>query len=125
MAFDINAFREAHTPWSFTIGGRRFDARHVSAPTVQSFQRKLTAAGLDGRNVFAAYRWLLRHAFPWRFSYLLRGDPVKIVLALEPQARDAALSDFFECLLGTTRAGLQKPKTSGTRSPAPTRTRSA
>lgn len=125
MAFDVNAFRDAHEPWSFTIGRRTFVGRHVSARTVQKFEQKMAAVK---NNTAAAthWRWLLRHAFPWRFSYLLYGDPVAIIMALEPGAQLEALKDFFACLQGRTTSGtLKRPKILGMRSPAPTPTRSA
>ena len=126
MAFDLRAFREAHRPWAFTTAdGRTFEALHVSAPVVQRYEDRVSAAKGDQRQMLAAIRWLLRHAFPWRFSYLLRGDPVKLVLALEPAARNEALADFFACLRGKLPNLPQRQKTNGTRSSAPIPIRSA
>jgi hypothetical protein len=119
MAFDVDAFRAAHRPWSFTVGGRTFLARHVSAPQCQRFERERAAAGADQRKHRTAFWRILRAAFPWRPSYLTRGDPVRIILdELEPPARAETLTDFFECLRGESAIGPQTIL--GTRSPAPT-----
>lgn len=99
MAFDHKAFREAHRPWSFTTAdGRTFQARHVSAPQYERFDDRFNHGTAQERRMAVA--WILRIAFPWRLSYLLRGDPVKILLAMEPAARKEALMDFFACLRG-------------------------
>ena len=123
MAFNVDAFRESHRPWSFTVGAVTFLGRHVSAMTVMRYEDMLKAAR-HPRQMTNAVRWLLRHAFPWRPSYLLRGDPVSILMGLEPQARREALDDFFGYLRGPRTADPSR-KTPGTRSPAPTQTQSA
>jgi hypothetical protein len=124
MPFNVDAFREAHRPWILTVGGRAFAARHVSAPQVQRYQDRIKEAGDDLARFESAVRWLLRRAFPWRPSYLLRGDPARIVLRLEPAARSAALADVYEALRGTATPPTQgEPSTSGTPSPTPTSTR--
>ena len=118
MAFDVDVFREAHRPWSFSIGGRAFSARHVSAlqvlryeeQTRDAIQTMAKDAPRGARLHVMAVRHLLRLAFPWRPSYLVRGDPVKIIIALEPAARSEALKDFFACLQGTTATPLKKGK---------------
>lgn len=115
MAFNVDAFREAHRPWSFTIGGKTFGARHVSAVHCQQFDRLRRDAGGDAKKHLRAIWWILRRAFPWRFSYMLRGDPVKIILALEPAARGEAMADFFVSLQGLSPATPQKTP-NGTRS---------
>jgi len=128
MAFDVETFRAAHRPWLFQVGRHAFEARHVSAPQVFRYQDMIHEAGSDRRKLDRALRWLLRHAFPWRFSYLLRGDPVEILLLLEPAARHAALADFFASLHGgpqtipTPSQSRTKNGTSGTRSLTPTLT---
>lgn len=104
MAFNADDFLAAHRPWSFTIGGRTFGARHVSAPSVQRFEQLRAAAKDNVRRQQFALWWLLRRAFPWRLSYLIRGDPVKIMLRLPPAAQAEALRDFFACLRGETTA---------------------
>jgi hypothetical protein len=127
MPFDVNAFREAHRPWSLTVGARTFGARHVSAMAVQEFERRYEKAKVARdvhRATQRAWWWVLRRAFPWRPTYAMRGDPVKIILReLEPPARAEALRDFFVCLRG--EKSEHPPKTvsrsmSGTRSPQPT-----
>lgn len=128
MAFDVDAFREAHRPWAFTYRGRAFPARHVSALLVLEYEDRVrraaavgkTNAGRGARLHLAALHILLRHAYPWRPTYLIRGDPVKIILGLEPAARAEALKDFFACLQGKPAIHLNghtTPKTPGTRWP--------
>lgn len=159
MAFDLNAFRDAHRPWVFTVGTRAFSARHVSAIACQAYERKLADAALDPtiskrladqiaaakttrertrlrRKLYLLQRrsesrrrralwWMLRLAFPWRFSYTLRGDPVKIILdQLEPPARQEALRDFFVCLRGE-KSEHPSQTIRGTRSSTPTLRREA
>lgn len=119
MAFDLDAFRAAHRPWSFSIDGRTFGARHVSAPRIVQYMGKVAAAAGKERGLRRALRWVLRLAFPWRFSYLVRGDPVDLIFGLEIAARNAALADFFACLEGKTKTSLPS-KTNGTRSFAQT-----
>jgi hypothetical protein len=124
MAFNLDAFREAHRPWSLTVGARTWTARHVSAREVQAYEHKLAAATDQESKAVAAVRWILRRAFPWRFSYLFRGDPVRICLALEPAARREALTDFFACLLGRNPQPMI-PTMNGRKSSASTRRQSA
>lgn len=100
MAWDLNTWREAHRPWRFTAGGVTWTARHVSAPQCRAYEERLADAKGNHRHTLAAIRWMLRRAFPWRFSYLIRGDPVRVIMGLEPPAQNAALSDFFACLRG-------------------------
>jgi hypothetical protein len=127
MAFNVTEFRAAHRSWSFTIGAgraaRTFTARHVSAVHVMRYQDRLAEAQGDRRRQEYALRWLLRLAFPWRPSYLTRGDPARLLFALEPAARQAALADFFEALRGgpttETPPGRATP---GTTSSTPTPT---
>lgn len=123
MAFNVDDFRAAHRPWIFTVGGRSFVARHVSAPQIFRYQDRMKEAGIRTARIEAAIRWLLRLAFPWRPSYLLRGDPARIILRLEPAARTAALADFFAALRGDETPAQGEPQTDGTRSPTPTLTR--
>lgn len=147
MPFDLNAFREAHRPWSFTDGGRTFTARHVSAndcltfdamrseavallrqallnPKLSELQKQRIVARHHRTDV-RQWRWLLRRAFPWRADYWLRGDPVSIILALDAAARGEVLADFFGCL----RTGATPPQTTktlpGKPSSTPTRQRMA
>jgi hypothetical protein len=114
MSFNADAYREAVAPWTFTAGGRTWQARPVSAPAVQRFHTALRAAAGDAGRQERALRTLLRQAFPWRFSYRWRGDPVDRLLRLPPDDRQAALADFFGFLEGKARRAL--PPTSGTAS---------
>ncbi len=126
MAYNADQFREANRPWEFHFRGRTFLARHVSTPQCQRYDELIASAGPDVRAQVRAIRWVLRIAFPWRFSYLLRGDPVHLILHdLEPANRAQALKDFFACLRGTNPTLPQSLKTNGTLSLAPTRRRRA
>lgn len=119
MAFSADLFRAAHRPWQLTTGGRTFVARHVSAPAVVAFHTRFAEARSEtGR--MRALRRLLRLAFPWRFSYLVRGDPVRILARMEPAAQRAALADFFVALEGKSPSSTLPTipgKPSSTRSP--------
>jgi hypothetical protein len=61
---------------------------------------------------------LLRIAFPWRPSYIWRGDPVSIIGAMLPREQAEVLRDFFQSLGVTVRKPTlpTSPKTNGTRS---------
>lgn len=135
--FDVDAFQAAHLPWSFTLGGRTFGAKHVSAPRVAKYERKLNdAAALFAKSPlranlarYTALRWLLRCAFPWRIDYLWRGDPVRLLIHLPPAARTEALKDFFACLQGISNVTPvtlppPNPPIPGTSLPVPTPPRS-
>jgi hypothetical protein len=119
-SFNLDAFRAAHRPWSFQVGGFTFEARHVSARQVLRYEDRVRAAGKDERKLLSAVTWLLRRAFPFRPSYFWRGDPVGAILRLEPAARRAALADFFSRLRGETRE-TPRQETDGTPS-SPRRT---
>lgn len=121
--FDLDAYREAHRPWTFRAGGFAFEARILSAEHVRRFNAEL--AGADAAGQRAALARLLRAAFPWRFSYRWRGDPVTRILALEPAALDATLSSFFEWVRQTHGARVTSPATDGTPSRAPILERTA
>jgi hypothetical protein len=120
--FDVDAYRAAHRPWEFRHQGRTFIARHVSAPDCQRFDGWMATATRE-RQRQTAIRWILRRAFPWRPSYLLRGDPVRILLALEPAERMTALRDFFGRLRGESPVPPQSPRMNGMRSPGRTPSR--
>jgi len=120
MTFSVDAFRAAHRPWSFAAGGVTWTARHVSTPQILAFNREYEAATTEVARAKSVAR-LLRIAFPWRLSYLRRGDPVKVLVALEPAARIEALNDFFECLAGKTPPP-QEHLTTGTLSSRPNST---
>jgi hypothetical protein len=114
VAFDVDKFRESHRPWEFHIGAQTFTARHVSTPAVLAFHADFNGAGNE-RDRLRALRRLLRQAFPWRPSYLGRGDPVRMLLYLEPAARSEALDSFFESLKARPSTAPQKTM-SGARS---------
>ena len=114
--FDLDAFREAHRPFAFTAGGFTFEARIISAEQMRQFATVASRADAAGQH--RALAALLRIAFPWRPSYIWRGDPVTTILALEPQAREEALESFFAWVRETNK--LPHPTIPGTRSPGPT-----
>lgn len=110
--FNADAYRAALAPWEFRHNGRVFVARHVSAPQVQQYEAVIHA-GADERRGRRALHVLLRHAFPWRPSYLKHGDPVRVILSqLDPATQREALVDFFACLQGASRL-LPRPTTRG------------
>ena len=98
-SFDVDAFRDAHRPFGFSAGGRSFESQHVSAPAVAAFFAAFQIARTEADRARALTK-ILRLAFPMRLSYRWRGDPVRILLALEPAARNEALLSFFEHLEG-------------------------
>lgn len=100
MTFDVDKYRAAHPPWSFTIGGKTFDAQYVSAVDCTRFERKLAAGQGDSPRQLRACWWILRRAFPWRVDYWVRGDPVRIIFALRPKGRAEALVNFYACAYG-------------------------
>lgn len=117
--FDLDDYRKAHAPWCFTHQGRAFVARPVSADQAEAFLSADLAvsalgAGATARRTAARARQrLLRQMFPWRLSYLWRGDPVPTILALEPPAQRELLLDFFE-FLGVIKRASSAPATDGT-----------
>lgn len=112
MSFNVDTWRAAHPPWSFTVEGRTFVARPVSAIAVADL-----VDGIDGvpaREQARRLRKLFRLAFPWRATYLAarRLDPVRQLFALEPGVYQGTLADFFVHLgLGKS---APSPATSGT-----------
>ncbi len=145
MSFNVDAFREAHRPWTFTVGGHSWVARPVSAPAVAAFHAAFRAVQDDEETARAKAagpaEWirvfthaerrrtaiitrLLRLAFPWRLSYRWRPshDPVATLLSLEPKARNAAFASFFTCLEGSANP-TPLPMTPGTPLSAPSGTR--
>jgi hypothetical protein len=93
MAVDLDAWRREHPAWSVTLDGYTYRGRPVSARAVAAMPLgKGPVAEID------AMERLFRLAFPWRFSYLWRGDPVKRIMGLDPPAYKAVVQDFFECL---------------------------
>lgn len=118
-SFDLDAFREAHRPWSFRAGGFTHVARILSAAHILAFNVAVSDADEAVRE--GALAQLLRHAFPWRFSYRWRGDPVHRILSLEPAARLELLKSFFGWVRQTQGIALpDAPRTSGTPSSVPT-----
>lgn len=112
---DLDAYRAAHRAWGFSFRGRVFRGRHVSAMDVLRFKELLEAARRE-RQMVAAHKWLLRRAFPWRVDYLLRGDPVRVLLNLSPPERQEALDSFFGSLEVRPPTSLQPLATNGTHS---------
>lgn len=111
MAFDLDAYRAAHDPWSFTAHGRTFVAQPVSAHAYRHACERLEAKRID-ENGFALE--LLRIAFPWRVHYYWRKDldPVEVVQRLTLDEYHAVVLDFL-AFLGVPMTG--RPVTLGTR----------
>lgn len=115
MAFDLDAYRAAHELWTFTANRRAYVSRPVSAEHMLTYQRKI--AGATPERQLLALRWLFRQAFPWRPSFMWRGDPVQILMrGTRPGERDQILADFFVSLAGSPPLQRENP-TNGTDSP--------
>jgi len=112
MSFNLDAYREANAGWALTVGGRRYAARPVSAEQVLVYQGEIE--GASPKMAQRALRRLLRCAFPWRPSFVWRGDPVNVIMAARPHEQRAMVQDFFESLAGTS-APLPASPTNGTR----------
>lgn len=89
--------------WLFALDHRSYNARHLRRWHVDAYERRIAHAGTDEKMRTRASWFLLRAAFPWRFSYLLRGDPVRIVLAGSRELRSRALGQ----LLANVRTALE------------------
>lgn len=115
MSFSFSSWQAARRPWELEIDGRKWVARPVSSERVLRYQMELIGASVDAG--WKATLALLRDAFPWRPSYVWRGDPVKHfarIIRDAPEAATAALQDFFPLLRG---AAPSAPQTNGTSSP--------
>ena len=115
MGFNADAYRAAHPPWSITLDGRTYVAAWASVEDVKRFYADKQEAKTDAAVIHALYR-LLRVLFPARFVYLVRGDPVRKILALPPPDMHAVVADFFAWWVRTVGASL----TTGTSSSPPT-----
>lgn len=115
MSFSFSSWQAARRPWELEIDGRRWVARPVSAERVLRYQVALMGASVEAG--WQATLALLRDAFPWRPSYVWRGDPVKHfarIIREAPEAATSALQDFFPLLGG---APPSAPRTNGISSP--------
>jgi hypothetical protein len=108
--FDLDALREAHRPWAFTTGRRTYVARPVSIEQVIAYEGECIGASVAVR--LRALRRLLRLAFPWRPSFLWRGDPVAIIMGASPPVHHQLVRDFFASL--RSPAESTAPPTSST-----------
>jgi hypothetical protein len=105
MSWSFSSWQAARRPWELEIDGRRWVARPVSAERVMAYQGALIGASVE--QGWAETLKLLRDAFPWRPSYVWRGDPVKAfaeVIRVAPDAATEALQSFFPLLRGATAA---------------------
>lgn len=98
MGFDQDAWEAEHRRWTYTTRGRTYVARDVSVPAVQRCFAAIARG--EAADVERELRRLLRLAFPWRPSFWWRGDPVALLMGLNPATRQAALADFFASLRG-------------------------
>lgn len=111
--FRASDYEAAQTPWQVELGGRVFTARLVSQEQLLGYNARVERAALapgrlttdpelqqaiEARMLAGAFRWLLRQAFPWGPTMLVRGDPVRRFFALPPAAFRAAREDFFASL---------------------------
>lgn len=92
--FSAVTWRAAHAPWTFTTARRRtYEARPLSGPRVLQFLVETEGARPAARE--AALEALLREAFPLRWSFVWRGDPVREILRAPLAEREAILTSFF------------------------------
>jgi len=106
--FDLDACLAAHPPWVFAFGGRAWRAERVSAREVERFLERRRQAGADQAKQRRALWWLLRRAFPWRFSFRRYGDPVTIILGLEPITQTITLIDCLRALGGESTVAVRR-----------------
>lgn len=107
MGFDLDQYRQAHAGWALTTRGQTYHARPVSAEQVIVYQGEVL--GASPRIAQRALRKLLRIAFPWRPSFVWRGDPVKIVMGARPHEHRAMVADFFASLAGSPTLPTPSP----------------
>jgi hypothetical protein len=145
MSFNADRFRAACRPFVFTAGGRAWTARPISAPALARFHDDITLIGASELERMAAASSpvararakqaaernrgrlllrLLRLAFPFRFSYCWRGDPVRALLRLPSAERGEAIKSFFLFVEGKPTLSAPPltpaiPTTPGTPSSAP------
>jgi len=99
--FSAKAWHAAHAPWTYTTSrGRTCATRPISTPRLIAYFGAIEGASIARQN--AETRELLREAFPWRVSFLWRGDPVDEILESPPGLRKEILRSFFASL-GMTR----------------------
>lgn len=120
MPFSADAWRAGREAWTYTEGGRTWEARPVSALAVAD-----TLTGLDRcTHTEQAARWekLFRLAFPWSPLYLAfpQYDPVRRIMRLEPGAYQAVIVDFLLSLgLGELPSALATSGTSSSTTTSP------
>lgn len=95
-AVNLDALRAAATPWQFVAGGRTYTARPVSVEQVIAYEGEIV--GASAAAILRARRKLLRVAFPWRPSFVWRGDPVDLICESPPGLHAALMADFFASL---------------------------
>lgn len=93
--FNARDYAASHEPWTFTDrGGRVWPGRDLSAPEVALWiERFLAVRDIDASEKLV--RRLSKRLFPWHPIYLWSGDPSARFCQLPPDARKAALDDFF------------------------------
>ena len=145
MSFDADKFQAALRPWIFTAGRSSWIARPVSAPALARFHGDFKVVGdFEREQLLTAtsplararvqrraerrravlLRRIFRVAFPYRLSYLVRGDPVKALIQLPPAARSEAITAFFQFAEGKPKSSAPptSPPIPGTPSNAPSAT---
>lgn len=103
--FDVDAWRESQQRWGVKLDGREYFAREVSAPAVIAAHLELQGAStMQERKIL---RGLLRLAFPWQMSMRWRGDPVKLLDQLPPDAWRKVVASFFAFVTGNPVTEMQ------------------
>ena len=92
-------------------------AESWSRPAIIRWLAAIRAAGNDAAKQEQALHDLLRVAFPAKWSYVLRGDPVLTILNLGLETRERVLESFFAFALPDEMMPAGQRKTSGPSEP--------
>lgn len=99
---DLDALNASAAPYRFRSRGREYVARPVSVEAVVQYEAAVR--GASNLEVMAARKRLLRLAFPWRVSFLWRGDPVRLISQAPPAVYREVWADFFASLQSLPRS---------------------
>lgn len=95
-----------NVPWWIRTRGATYLAQPISAADMRAFSRACQHG--DGSQLHRALRELLRKAFPWRPSFLWRGDPVDVFFA-EPDKQAERMYHLTMSLLPNPRGSNGRP----------------
>jgi hypothetical protein len=110
---------DARQRWSFEdTDGRVYVAKSVSRPALIDWLIAVGEAGTDAKKHEKALHDLLRVAFPAKWSYVWRTDPVLRLLHLGIEERERVLESFFAVALPTEIRSMGPTITTNTPSPS-------